>query len=101
MRRAMMGVTAKWSAPSRSNSAPPTRRVVMRTAAGIRRPPPPPPASLPEQDQHTRRDRHDPHDRLQAGKAEPDERLKTVHDQPRAEQQHPDVLGELHDVMLL
>src|SRR5258708_20569934 len=31
MRRAIMGVTAKWSAPSTINSAPPTRRVAKRT----------------------------------------------------------------------
>src|SRR6266567_2370280 len=60
--------------------------------------PPTPAASLPDENQRARHDRHDTHDRVETREVEVDEPLQSVHDEPRAEQQHPDVLGEFHDV---
>src|SRR6266568_3294917 len=59
--------------------------------------PPTPAASLTDENQRARHDRHHTHDRVETREVEVDESLQAVHDQPRAEQQHPDVLGELHE----
>lgn len=54
--------------------------------------------SPPHQDQEARRDRDDAHDRFKAREAEVDERLEPVDDQPDSQQEHAEVLCELHEV---